>query len=81
MSERPRRILLVGATGLVGRAVIARGRTLPGLALMALARRAVPLGRGGHVEMLLAPPESWGDAIARMHPDAVICALGTTTAV
>ena len=81
MSEAgARRVLLVGATGLVGRAVLARGGALPDIALMALARREVPLPRGGHVEMLLAPPEGWSAAIAALKPDVLVSALGTTTA-
>lgn len=74
----PLRVLLVGATGLVGRKVIARGRNVPGLALMALARREMQLPRGARMEMLLAPSENWAEAIAAIAPDAVICALGTT---
>ncbi|MEN7536994.1 NAD(P)H-binding protein [Aurantiacibacter flavus] len=76
----PTRVLLVGATGLVGREVIAQGRDVPGLSLLALARREVPLPRGGRMEMMLAPVENWPQAIATIAPDAVICALGTTQA-
>ena len=76
----PRRILLVGATGLVGRKVIARGRDIPGLALVALARRELQLPRGARMEMMLSPPPEWPQAIADIAPDVVICALGTTRA-
>lgn len=76
----PVRVLLVGATGLVGREVIGRGRDVPGLSLLGLARREVPLPRGGRMEMMLAPVADWPQAIATIAPDAVICALGTTQA-
>ncbi len=74
------RVLLVGATGLVGREVIARGRDVPGLSLLALARREVPLPRGGRMEMMLAPVCDWPQAIATIAPDTAICSLGTTQA-
>ena len=74
------RVLLVGATGLVGSEVIAQGRNVPGMSLLALARREVRLPRGGRMELMLAPVEDWPRAIATIAPDAVICALGTTQA-
>lgn len=74
------RVLLVGATGLVGSEVIAQGRNVPGMSLLALARREVRLPRGGRMELMLAPVEDWPRAIATIAPDAVICALGTTLA-
>jgi uncharacterized protein YbjT (DUF2867 family) len=73
-------VLLVGATGLIGREVIACRREKTGLHLMGLARREMPLPRGQHMEMLLAPVNEWGQAIAAIQPDTVICALGTTKA-
>ncbi len=76
----PRRILLVGATGLIGRKVIARGRLVPGLALTALARRTLEMPRGGWASLITAPTAEWPEAIGRIAPDAVICALGTTRA-
>jgi len=79
MSET-RRVLLVGATGLIGRKVIARGRRIDGLALLALARRELQLPRGARMELMLADSDNWPQAIATIAPDAVICALGTTIA-
>lgn len=62
--------LIVGATGLVGRAVIdnfgARKLTI-------VARREV----AGHAA-LVAPPERWGDIIAAECPAILISCLGTT---
>lgn len=79
MSEAAR-VLLVGSTGLVGREVIAQGRGVPGLSLLALARREVRLPRGGRMELMLAPVDDWPQAITTISPDAVICTLGTTRA-
>jgi uncharacterized protein YbjT (DUF2867 family) len=78
MSDTSQRVLLVGATGLIGRAVIEQAKTRGDMRLVALARREMALPPGARLEMLIAPPADWGDAIARMRPDAVICALGTT---
>lgn len=79
MSE-VRRTLLVGATGMVGRKVIAQGRTVPGISLCALARRELQLPRGARMELMLAETREWAGAINTIAPDAVICALGTTKA-
>lgn len=79
MSE-PKRILLVGATGLIGGEVMRQAMTCPQLRLIALARREAPLPRGARMEMLVADPAHWAQAIATIQPDAVICALGTTFA-
>lgn len=77
MSE-PRRILLAGATGLVGvRAMEAAGRH-PSLRLVALTRREAPIPRGVRMEMMVADPPGWAEAVAAIAPEAVICALGTT---
>lgn len=81
MSEGSR-ILLVGATGLVGRAVLAAAGAAPDLSLVALARREVGLPRGGsaRLEMVLAPAAQWPRLIALIGPEAIVCALGTTRA-
>lgn len=77
MSE-PRRILLVGATGMIGGGVMRQAVGRRDIRLMALARREVPLPRGARMEMLIAPTEHWDEAIRTIEPDGVICALGTT---
>lgn len=79
MSE-PKRVLLVGATGLIGAEVMRQAVTCPQVRLIALARREAPLPRGARMEMLVADTEHWAQAIATIQPDAVICALGTTFA-
>lgn len=77
MSE-PTRIVLVGATGLIGRAVMAEAVDRPDIHLVAVARREVPLPKGARMEMLLSDTEHWPDAIAAGRPHTVVIALGTT---
>lgn len=77
MSE-PRRILLVGATGLVGRTIIERSPDLEGIALQGLARREIPFPAGVRMELVLANSEEWPGIISLLRPDAIISALGTT---
>jgi uncharacterized protein YbjT (DUF2867 family) len=77
MSEAPR-VLLVGATGLVGRRVMEAAVAPASVRLVALSRREAPLPPGARMEMLVADPADWRAAIAAIAPDAVICALGTT---
>ena len=62
--------LIVGATGLVGRAVVANAGARK---LTIVARREV----AGH-NALVAPPERWGDIIAAERPAILISCLGTT---
>lgn len=77
MSE-PRRVLLAGATGLVGRRTMEAAMGEPSLRLIALSRREAPMPRGARMEMLVADPADWEDAVKTIGPDAAICALGTT---
>ncbi len=77
-SEPRRRALLVGATGLVGRSVIARTADLPQLALQGVARREMQFPDGARIELVLADSEDWGEVVKMIKPKTVICALGTT---
>lgn len=77
MAEKTR-VVLLGATGLVGRAVMAEAVQRPDIHLMAVARREVPLPKGARMEMLLSDTAHWPDAIAAGRPHAVVIALGTT---
>lgn len=77
MSE-VRRVLLAGATGLVGNAVMQRAVGDRSVQLVALTRRETPMPPGARMEMMVADPAGWPDAVAAIAPDAVICALGTT---
>jgi uncharacterized protein YbjT (DUF2867 family) len=72
------RVLLAGATGLVGARTMELAVGHPWLRLVALSRREGPMPRGARMEMLVADPAGWPEAIATIAPDAVICALGTT---
>lgn len=71
-------MLLAGATGLVGRRVMEAAMNEPSLRLVALSRREAPMPPGAKMEMLVADPASWSEAVAAIAPDAAICALGTT---
>ena len=77
MSE-PRRVLLAGATGLVGTCAMQAVRAHPALRLVALSRREAPIPRGSRMEMMVADPAGWPEAVAAIAPEAVICSLGTT---
>ncbi|WP_340586691.1 NAD-dependent epimerase/dehydratase family protein [Erythrobacter alti] len=73
-----RRVLVVGATGLIGRSVIERTPGMPEVILQGLARREMAFPEGARMELVLAQPEDWGGVVEDLAPDAVICALGTT---
>jgi uncharacterized protein YbjT (DUF2867 family) len=73
-----RRILLIGATGLVGRAVMQRAVGLDSVHLAAISRRRVALPEGARMEMFVADTDHWADIIESIQPDCVVCALGTT---
>lgn len=74
----PTRICLVGATGLIGSRLIAAGVGRHDLRLVAVARREVPLPKGARMEVLVADPSGWPDAIAATNAKVMVCALGTT---
>ena len=73
-------LLLVGATWLVGSALIAATATHPDVQMAALARREATLPAGARLEMLVADPADWPAAIARAQPQVLVIALGTTIA-
>ena len=87
-SQAPRTVILVGATGMIGRAVMARAVGQNSIRLHAIARREVPLPAGARMEMLLADPARWPEAIAASgagsdlatSADCIVIALGTTIA-
>ena len=82
MSEPPKsgpvRIVLVGATGLIGTTLIARAVGRERYRLTAIARREAPLPTGARMEMLVADPAEWGAAIAVADAAVIVIALGTT---
>ncbi|MBO9517030.1 MAG: NAD(P)H-binding protein [Porphyrobacter sp.] len=77
MSE-PRRVLLAGASGLIGNCVMDASKDEAWLRVVALARREAPMPRGARMEMLVAQPEEWPNVVAAIAPNAMICAIGTT---
>jgi uncharacterized protein YbjT (DUF2867 family) len=72
------RICLVGATGLIGTRLIAECVGRSDVHLTAISRREIQLPRGARMEVLVADPESWPDAIAAANAQVLACALGTT---
>lgn len=81
MSEggsEPRRIVLVGASGLIGQSVIAEAVDRDGVRLVALTRREFALPAGARMELLVAAPDEWSGLIANARADALVIALGTT---
>jgi len=74
----PRRLLLAGATGLVGMQVMEVCAGREDIRLVALTRREAPMPRGARMEMMVAEPARWDEAVALIGADAAICALGTT---
>ncbi|MBD3728908.1 MAG: NAD(P)H-binding protein [Sphingomonadales bacterium] len=74
----PLRIALVGATGLVGKAVIAASVGREDLRLTGIARREAKLPAGARMELFVADPAHWGEVLEAARPQVLICALGTT---
>lgn len=66
--------MIVGATGMIGRAVIQRFGPAP---ITILARRDVK-DLAPHHHRLVAPSDRWSDIIAAEKPKLLICCLGTT---
>ncbi|OYW46737.1 MAG: nucleoside-diphosphate sugar epimerase [Novosphingobium sp. 12-63-9] len=73
-----RRIVLVGATGMVGQQVITAAMQRPDVRLTAVSRREVLLPPGARMEVLVSETSHWADAIAAGRPQVVVIALGTT---
>ena len=76
--SKPTRIALVGASGLIGQSLIRLGVGRADFRVIAIARREVPLPPGARMEVLVADPAGWADAIAAANADVLVCALGTT---
>lgn len=77
MSDAPR-LLLAGATGLIGTRVMEAAVGRDDLRLVALTRREAPMPSGAKMDMLIADTQQWEEAVAQVEPTAAICALGTT---
>lgn len=76
--SKPTRIALVGATGMVGMSLIRLAVGRRDIRIVGIARREAQLPAGARMEMLVAPPEGWPDAIAAANADVLVSALGTT---
>lgn len=76
--SKPTRIVLVGATGLIGMSLIRLAVTRPDIRIVAVSRREMQLPTGARMEVLVADPSHWDDAIAAANADVLVCALGTT---
>ena len=77
MSE-PLRLVVVGATGLIGTTLMQRAVGRERYRLTAIARREVALPQGARMELLVADPAKWGEAIAAANAGVLVIALGTT---
>jgi uncharacterized protein YbjT (DUF2867 family) len=76
----PLRICLVGATGLIGSTLIDMAVGRNDIRVVGVARREMKLPQGARMEMLIAEPSGWAEAIAAARPQVMVCALGTTWA-
>ena len=72
------RIVLVGATGLIGGMVMEACVGREDVRLSAIARREAQLPKGIRMELFVAEPAKWGEVVEAIKPRAMICALGTT---
>lgn len=78
MKQGGTRICLVGATGLVGNALMAETVGRGDVRLIAVTRREAAMPSGARMEMLVGEPIDWPQLIAAAHADVMVCALGTT---
>ena len=76
--SNPIRIALVGATGLIGQALIRLAVGRGDVRLVAIARREVALPPGARMEVFVADTANWADAIAAANASVLVSALGTT---
>ena len=76
--SKPTRIALVGATGLIGTSLIRLAVHRPDIRVIGISRREAALPPGARMELLVADPAKWDDAIAAANADVLVCALGTT---
>ncbi len=76
--SKPTRIALVGATGLIGTSLIRLAVHRPDIRVIGISRREAALPPGARMELLVADPANWDDAIAAANADVLVCALGTT---
>jgi len=58
--------------------MIERAVSRPDMRIVGVARREIALPHGARMEMLLADPSGWPEAIAAANAQVMVCALGTT---
>lgn len=78
MAQGVVRICLVGATGLVGSALMAEAVGRDDVRIVGVGRREAVLPPGARMEMLLGEPIDWPQLIRAAQADVLVCALGTT---
>ncbi|HUD28084.1 MAG TPA: NAD(P)H-binding protein [Novosphingobium sp.] len=78
MVQGATRICLVGATGLVGSALIAEAVGRNDVRVIGVGRREAVLPPGARMEMLVGEPIDWPELIRAARADVLVCALGTT---
>lgn len=74
------RICLLGATGLVGTALMHEAVGRDDVRIVGVGRREVAFPDGARMEMLLGEPIDWPTLIHAADADVLVCALGTTIA-
>ncbi|HKT86482.1 MAG TPA: NAD(P)H-binding protein [Novosphingobium sp.] len=72
------RICLVGASGLVGSAVLEESAGRADMRVVSIARREVPLPKGARTEVLVGGTDDWPALIAASCANVLVSALGTT---
>lgn len=74
------RICLLGATGLVGTALMHEAVGRDDVRIVGVGRREAAFPEGARMEMLLGEPIDWPALIHAADADVLVCALGTTIA-
>jgi uncharacterized protein YbjT (DUF2867 family) len=72
-----KQIVIAGATGLIGRQVVAELAGLEAIDLHALVRRKAD-DLPPDVHQHVAPSEDWPSLVGALRPEVAICCLGTT---
>lgn len=72
------RICLVGATGLIGGALMREAVERQDVRIIGVGRREATLPPGARMEMLVGEPIDWPALIRAARADVLVCALGTT---
>jgi len=72
------KLLLAGATGLVGHLLLDRLQAMPDVEQIDCFVRRPLEGAGPKVRQHVSPNEDWPGQIADLSPDVALCALGTT---